>query len=104
MAKDKNPLLSLATLADFDDDFTEDFGKQLQDAVLHCRNFPTSDAARKVVIEIALMPSERDPQDQEIAIKSEVALPKIATKVAKRKARSNKANQLMLDLDSDELL
>lgn len=99
MAKEKSPMLTLGTLAEFDDDFTTDFAKHLSNAVSHCRDFPMCLGARKITIEIALTPSERDPQDQEVALASEVKYPTISAKVAKRRARSNKANQLMLDMD-----
>jgi hypothetical protein len=100
MAKD--PLFSLETLAAFDEEFTADFAAQLQDIAQHCRKFPLVFSQRKLFIEIGMAPTERDPMDQDITLQSSVKYPTVNSKVAKRRARSNRANQLTLDFDEDE--
>lgn len=99
MAKRKGPMLSLDSLSSFDEEFSASFEIQMREAIAHCRAFPRIMAARKLTIELTLSPSDVDPDDQEVGIGCSVDFPKISSKVAKRRGRSNGANQLLLDFD-----
>jgi len=96
---DKTAALKLETLHLVSDDLKSDFERQLATAVADCRQRPGHGKARKVRLELKIIPHPDDADDVLITPVNTLTIP--AREFDPKRARRTRKDQLQFDFGED---